>query len=307
MPQRPDAAARMRPAAERPLLTPLRAAAHPAARPVVAVHPGALPPAVWHDLAAALPEHSTPYLCDLGTVPAYVTAALDPAAPVPGVRDLAARCLGELTAAGLTDGPLTLVGWSFGGVVALEIAARLDARGAGPVTGLVVLDSIAPVAAFQRADDQLDPPTLLGWFAMYLGARRGHDLTLAPGALDGHGEDDGLDVLLGAALAQGVLPAGTEPAGLRKLYTAFRSGLLRNNRCTAGYLPAPLHTPITLLMPRRSLLPDSPDLGWEQLGTRPLRRIDVPGDHYTMLQQPRTAAVLAALLAAPDAVAPRTG
>jgi len=158
-----------RPPPPRPLLSALRPAAGPAGpavRPVVAVHPGALPASAWADLADRLPEDTAPYLCDLGTVTEYVTAALDPAAPVIGVRELAARCLAELTAAGLTERPFALVGWSFGGVVGYEIAARLDAEGrAGTLRELVVLDSIAPVAAFQRPDDALEPAMLLDWFA----------------------------------------------------------------------------------------------------------------------------------------------
>ncbi|HZF90501.1 thioesterase domain-containing protein [Streptomyces sp.] len=295
-----------RPPPPRPLLSALRPAAGPAGpavRPVVAVHPGALPASAWADLADRLPEDTAPYLCDLGTVTEYVTAALDPAAPVIGVRELAARCLAELTAAGLTERPFALVGWSFGGVVGYEIAARLDAEGrAGTLRELVVLDSIAPVAAFQRPDDALEPAMLLDWFAMYLGARRGHRL------VTGSAATRDLDALLDAAVAQGVLPAGTEPAGLRKLYTAFHAGLVRNNRCTAGYLPAPLDRTVTVVKPERSLLPASPDLGWSELSGRPVRLRHVPGDHYTMLGEPETGAALAALLTAPlQPVSPRPG
>ncbi|MER6347513.1 thioesterase domain-containing protein [Streptomyces sp. NPDC001595] len=285
----------------RPLLTPLRPA-DPAARPVVAVHPGALPATAWADLADRLPEDTAPYLLDLGAVPEYVTAALDPAAPVVGVRALAARCHTALTAGGLTERPLTLIGWSFGGVVGYEIAARLDAEGhGGSLQELVVLDSIAPVAAFQRPDDALEPALLLDWFAMYLGARRGRRLvTDAAATCD-------LDALLRAAVAQDVLPAGTEPAGLRKLYAAFHAGLVRNNRCTAGYLPDPLDRSVTVVKPERSLLPASPDLGWSGLSGRPPRHLAVPGDHYTMLREPETVTALTALAATAPQPAGPTG
>ncbi|RPF32266.1 thioesterase domain-containing protein [Streptomyces sp. TLI_185] len=297
MSPRPDTATPRRPGVARPLLTTL-APVDPAARPVVAVHPGALPATAWQPVAARLPEDHALHLCDLGNVPEYFAAALVPTLSVIGVQELAHRCLGELTAAGLTDRPFTLAGWSFGGVVAYEIAARLDAQGLGDrVEDLVVLDSIAPVPAFQRPDELLRPDMLLTWFAMYLGAKRGRRLTLEPTALDGLGEEEGLAVLLTAAVEQGVLQEGTEPAGLRKLYTAFHTGLVRNNRCTAGYLPAPLDRTVTVVKPERSLLPDSPDLGWSGLSGRPLRQLAVPGDHYTMLHEPETADALAALLA----------
>lgn len=310
----------LRQAARKPLLTAVRSggpAAGPAldraalpVRPVCAIHPGALPSTVWQSLAARLPEDSAPYVCDLGTVPAYFAAGLDPTAPVAGVGDLAALCLAELTAAGLTERPFTLVGWSFGGVVAYEIAARLDARGlGGTLEALVVLDSIAPIAEFERAEDELEPARLLDWFAMYLGARRGRRLTVDPRAFEGRRvEEDGLGILLDAAVAQGVLPADTEEAGLRKLFGAFRAGLVRNTRCTAGYLPDPLDRAVTVVRPERTLLPESPDLGWSRLSGRPLVRLDVPGDHYTLLQEPETVAALAALLGGTArATAPRTG
>ncbi|MDH6216861.1 thioesterase domain-containing protein [Streptomyces pseudovenezuelae] len=294
MSPRPDTAVAARRSLRRPLLTALGTAAGPTARTVCAVHPGALPPTIWQDLVARLPEDSAPHLCDLGNVPAYAMAALDPTAPVPGVRELAAQCLAELTAAGLTERQLTLIGWSFGGVVAYEIAAQLAAEGRGDVVdALVVLDSIAPVAAFQPADDALRPTLLLDWFAMYLGAKRGRRFDFVPT------DEDDLGTLLDAATAQGLLPADTEEAGLRKLFTAFHAGLVRNNRCTAGYLPDPLDRTITLVKPAGSLLPASPDLGWAGLSGRPLHKLTVPGDHYTLLGEPETVAALAALLAAP--------
>ncbi|MGI5453402.1 thioesterase domain-containing protein [Streptomyces sp. CA-249302] len=296
MSQRPEAVRRQR-GPEQSLLTSLGPARGDARKTVVAVHPGALPATVWRTALARLPEDGAPHLLDLGSVPEYFAAALVPTLSVIGVRELAERCLTELTDAGLTERPFTLVGWSFGGVVAYELAARLGDQGLGDrVEEFVVLDSIAPVAAFQRPEEELRPAMLLGWFAMYLGAKRRHRLEVEPGALEGLGEEDGLGVLLAEAVAQGVLPDGTEHAGLRKLYTAFHTGLVRNNRCTVGYLPAPLDRTITVVKPAGSLLPDSPDLGWAELSGRPLRRIAVPGDHYTMLQEPETADALAALL-----------
>ncbi|MGW3242434.1 thioesterase domain-containing protein [Streptomyces sp. NPDC001070] len=292
MSQRPDRTA------PRPVLTPLREPDGGAARRLYAVHPGALAAAAWEALAERLPGDTALSLFDLGNVPEFFAAALDPEAAAVSVGDLAERCLTELAASPPGDAPFSLVGWSFGGVVAYEIAARLDATGrGGRLEELVLLDSIAPVPAFKRADELLEPAMLLDWFAMYLGAKRGRPFTVSvPPVAD---TDEGLPALLAAATAQGVLPAGTELAGLRKLYAAYHGGLLRNNRCTAPYEPAPLHRAVTLVKPERSLLPDRGDLGWSLLSTRPVRQLGVPGDHYTMLREPTAVAVLAGLLADP--------
>ncbi len=299
----------------RPLLTHLRrgldegAAGSPAGRAprVYAVHPGALASDSWRDLAAALPENAGFALLDLQSVPEFMTAALAPAGSTageaePGVPDLARRCLAALAADRPAGAPFQLVGWSFGGVVAYEMAVQLAAAGQGAqLQDLVLLDSIAPVTAFKRPDELLDARMLLRWFAMYLGAKRGAALRLdLPSEVT---LDAGLDLLLTAATAQGVLPPDTEAAGLRKLYGAYAGGLSRNNRCTNPYTPAPLDRALTLVKPDGSLLPDRGDLGWSGLTPHPLRQLNVRGDHYTMLREPSAVPVLSGLLAEPSTVA----
>ncbi|MFF3650895.1 alpha/beta fold hydrolase [Streptomyces sp. NPDC002181] len=290
MSPRPD------PTAARPVLRLLRDADGPAGRRICAVHPGALAAAEWETLAARLPADTALHLLDLGNVPEFLTAALDPRAPAVSIGDLAARCLDELAAARIDTGPFTLAGWSFGGVVAYEIAARLDATGRGALLrDLVLLDSIAPVPAFKRTDELLDAAMLLDWFVMYLGAKRRSPFTVSipPLAVP----EDGLHLVLDAAVAQGLLPADTELAGLRKLYAAYQGGLSRNNRCTAPYEPGPLERPLALVKPERSLLPAEGDLGWSGLSSHPVRQVDVPGDHYTMLRDPEAVNALVGLLA----------
>lgn len=295
MPPRPD------PSGPRPVLRTLRAPDGPAAHRVCVVHPGALASGEWAAVAGRLPGDTAFDLLDLGNVPEFLAAALDARAPVVPVTDLAARCLDELDAAGAVAEPFTLVGWSFGGVVAFEMAARLDAAGNGEVVrDLVLLDSIAPVPAFKRTDELMEPAMLLDWFAMYLAAKRGRPLTLGLTADERRrlaAPEDGLPQVLEAAVAQGVLPPGTELAGLRKLYAAYQGGLSRNNRSTAPYEPAPLDRALTLVKPAGSLLPTSGDLGWSGLAARPVRQVDVPGDHYTMLRDPEAVGVLSGLLA----------
>jgi thioesterase domain-containing protein len=265
------------------------------------VHPGALASGEWSAVAGRLPRDTAFDLLDLGNVPEFLAAALDAGAPVVPVTDLAARCLDELAAAGAVAEPFTLVGWSFGGVVAFEMAARLDAAGNGAaVRDLVLLDSIAPVPAFKRTDELMEPAMLLDWFAMYLAAKRGRSLTLGLTAGECRhiaAPEDGLPHVLEAAVAQQVLPPGTELAGLRKLYAAYQGGLSRNNRSTAPYEPAPLDRALTLVKPAGSLLPAGGDLGWSGLSARPVRQVDVPGDHYTMLRDPEAVGVLSGLLA----------
>ncbi|MFC4030061.1 thioesterase domain-containing protein [Streptomyces polygonati] len=280
--------------------------AGPAGHTVFVVHPGALPATVHRTLAAALPEGTGLTVLDLSALPEYWEPALTGDQPSTTVDDLAARLL-ELLLAEVAGGSFALAGWSFGGVVAhtmttLPAAGRLPGR-------LVLLDSIAPTEAYTPAEDDLDQPMLLDWFAMYLGAKRGRQLPGAPDRYAGHSPESGLAAVLEASVGAGALPADTSLPGLRKLYDTFVDGLLRNNRLTAAHRPRPAALPLVLLKAERSLIHGDPDLGWPELAARGLTVLPCPGDHYTMLSRSDSAAVIAhALLAdAPDGVpAPRT-
>ncbi|MEU6987957.1 thioesterase [Streptomyces sp. NPDC046324] len=177
----------------------------PGGRTVYALHPGALPVATWANLAGALPQDTGFVVLDVGAVPAYVEAALDPgasdltvgrlvdilidayradigttAAGAAGGAEAAAGGAGPAgdggaEAAGGPAGPVTFVGWSFGGVLAHGMTERLKPE--ERPDGIVLLDSIAPTETYTYAeDDFVDPRIVLRWFAMFLGAKRGTDV-----------------------------------------------------------------------------------------------------------------------------------
>ncbi|HSV67635.1 MAG TPA: thioesterase domain-containing protein [Mycobacteriales bacterium] len=290
MPRPPDRG----PTARSPLLRPTRPA-HGAERlRAYGVHPGGLPADVWQGLGAALPPDVGLAVFDLQTMPEYFEAALTGAQPAISLAEMARRCMLELTASHPPGLPFTLVGWSFGGVVAFELTRRMYA-GAAPL-GLAVLDSIAPTPDFKRTDELLEPPLLVRWFAMYLAAKRGRPLTAEPG-VGGETAEDGLAEVLATATATGVLPADTTMPGLRKLYDSFVAGLVRNNRLVLPYEPGWSDRPLTLVKPVRGLLPDHGLLGWDELA--PVRAVASPGDHYSMLFDPSAWALVADLISRP--------
>jgi thioesterase domain-containing protein len=255
------------------------------------VHPGALAPQVYEGLAEVLPEGDGLTVLDLGAVPEYADAALTGGRAATTVPALAERLLAAMEP---VSGPHTLAGWSFGGVMALAMAHALPT--AQRPERVVLLDSIAPTEAYQQPDDALQPALLLDWFAMYLGAKRDRPVPLAPGALDGLGVDDGLPVVLDAAVSAGTLLPDTPLPGLRKLYDTYVDGLLRNNRLTSPYRPAPAPLPLVLVKAERSLIPGDETLGWLPLAPHGLTVHLCPGDHYTMLGRPDSLGVLARLL-----------
>lgn len=262
------------------------------------VHPGALAAGVHRTLAAALPDGVGLTVLDLTGLPAYWEAALNGGRAGTTVEAIADRLAAELLRlhdGGERDGgERTLAGWSFGGVVAQAVVERLPA-GLRP-RRLVLLDSIAPVGGYQQPDDALEPPLLLGWFAMYLGAKRGRAVDVAADRLAGCGVEDGLRLVLEAAAESGALPADTPEPGLRKLYDTYVDGLLRNNRLTAPYTPEPSSVPLVLVTAEHGLIPGDLTLGWDTLAPHGLDVHHSPGDHYTMLSRPDAAAVIAGLV-----------
>ncbi|MFI6011211.1 thioesterase domain-containing protein [Streptomyces sp. NPDC051243] len=280
----------MRPPREpRPPVARTFRTAEPGRRTVYMVHPGALPAQAYQGLADALPECDGLTVLDLGAVPEYAEAALTGGRAATTVPALAERLLAAMAP---VDGPYTLAGWSFGGVLAVEMARALRPE------RLVLLDSIAPTDEYKQPDDALEPALLLGWFAMYLGAKRDSAVELAPDALTGLGTEEGLPVVLDAAVAAGALLPGTPLPGLRKLYDTYVDGLLRNNRLTAPHRPEPAPVPLVLVKAERSLLPGDPTLGWPPLAPHGLTVRGCPGDHYTMIGRPDSLDVIAPLLRA---------
>jgi thioesterase domain-containing protein len=290
MSRRPDGPHRGAPA----LLSTVRPARGPERLRVYGVHPGGLAATAWSGLADLLPDDVGLSVLDLQSVPEYFAAALTGGTPDITLPELAA-CAGDALRADRPDGlPFVLVGWSFGGVVAYEISRSLaPAR-------LILLDSIAPTDDFKRADDLLDPPLLIRWFAMYLAAKRGRPLAAEPG-IDAPTTEAGLATVLATASASGVLPDGTEPAGLRKLYDSYVAGLRRNNHLVLPYAPPASDQPIVLVKPARGLLPEYDDLGWRELA--PVTVVPAPGDHYSILFDPSAWAVVADQVSTPPASA----
>ncbi|MFF2142343.1 alpha/beta fold hydrolase [Kitasatospora sp. NPDC058190] len=265
-----------------------------------AVHPGALPSNVWGGITQALPGDCGAVVLDLAGVPEYFEAALSGGHTELTVASLVDRLVAEYRADRVRQsagGPVTFVGWSFGGVLAQAMAERLT-RPERP-DRLVLLDSIAPTDAYQQPDDALDPPLLLRWFAMYLGAKRGRAVSFGPGGSVGLDTGTGLVRLLDAAIDCGALAEGTPLPGLRKLYDTYVDGLLRNNRLTATHRPAPSSVPLVLVKAADSLIPEDETLGWAELAPHGLAVHTAPGDHYTMLSRPDAAAVIAELIRRP--------
>jgi amino acid adenylation domain-containing protein len=180
------------------------------------------------------------------------------------------------------QGPYRLAGYSFGGVMAYEMAARLRAAGE-EVAFLGLFDTENPAAAWRRY-------SLAERAAVFWRASAGRALPLRLARLLGR-IAAGIEVHFRVKLEQ----AAVRHFRRSSPYGRLRALQVREQHATAmdAYRPAPLDLPLHLF--RTAAVDDkfavAPDYGWSALTPR-LRIADVPGEHLTMFS-PRNAPALA--------------
>jgi|GEM_PF-138691 len=207
--------------------------------------------------------------------------------PPRSIEDLAGRYVDELTRAEPHE-PYLLAGWSMGGLIAYEMARRLEASGR-PVALVALLDS-APVGPLDG--DRVEEESLRHLMA---------DLGLQPDGLAfdeagsaGERTDDRLNRLLDHARRVGALPADMGLPGFQRLLDTAVAHLEAVRR----YVPGPYGGVVTLLDAEESLGREQAHVRrWHELAGSVVRHV-VPGDHSRMLQPPDAAALAERLVAA---------
>jgi thioesterase domain-containing protein len=180
-----------------------------------------------------------------------------------------------------------LVGWSFGGPVAVELA-RLAEIGGTPPDAVILLDSATPAVLCER--QRSGPVEIAALFGVQ------------PPRMPPDSSDDAvLDAIAGALSV--VSPGlGITADDLAPFVTTYRWHL---KAARAGWSGLPCRAPVTLVRAaEESGWGDAPDdLGWSAVFDRPLTRRWAAGTHHT-LTDPEHAARLAGLIE--DVVAART-
>jgi len=187
------------------------------------------------------------------------------------------------------SGPYLLGGWSYGGIVAYEMAAQLERQGAS-VSLLALLDSGAPIHSFTMPE--LDDAALLAWFARDLGACEDGDIDTLLAALRRLDPADQIRHVLDR----------TQSAGdLRPLVEVFKTHLRALHRYESPACSAPillLRCPEIFHWFRTGALgsseaadPRDPALGWRKVGTGAVEVCTIPGDHYSLLTDPHVGPV----------------
>ena len=191
----------------------------------------------------------------------------DETIPEATVEGLAARHL-EALREHQGRGPYFLGGWSFGGVVAYEMACRLAALGE-EIGLLALIDSRAP-GALPAPADPVEGATLVAMLAREIGA-----------ASDG--VERSIDDIVERAKSSGLLPPEVGPAEIRRLLEVLAANL----KALRSYLPGPYAGRVTLFRAVESTtLHRDTTLGWRALASRGVEVHEIPGDHYSMVREP---------------------
>jgi amino acid adenylation domain-containing protein len=256
--------------------------------PLVCIHPAGGSVLCYRELARALdPEQPVFGLEAQGMA--------DGEAPLSSMEAIAERSLAILLTA-LPQGPYRLLGWSFGGLVAYEVACRLAASGRGAEL-LAILDAgPEPAAAPATAHPRLDGADLLAAaFQSILPVTADQVRAMPP--------DEWLPRLLGQARDAGKLPAGIDLAHARRLLAAFQA----HQRAARAYRPGSYPGRVILVRatgaPRAAgpALPPAPDAAGGAGNAREPRRdptlewsglaaavevLAMPGEHEQMVAPP---------------------
>jgi thioesterase domain-containing protein len=190
------------------------------------------------------------------------------------------------------QGPYSLVGWSFGGFVAYEMARQLRLAGE-EVAHLSLLDTAVGVDGPREEADE----------AQILGEILDGVLPLSVAELRRLG---GLDAQLGHVFAlagkQGLLPADFDPRQARRLVEVYRA----SHRAALGFNPGTFPGRLTLFRAEEAAGPlaelgrHDPTYGWGRLAAEVEVRV-VPGRHETLIRRPWVESLAAELIGALDA------
>jgi amino acid adenylation domain-containing protein len=188
-------------------------------------------------------------------------------------------------------GPYHLVGYSFGCVVAFEIAQQLKRRGED-ICSLALVDGISPLIS-QNVEERGEAYMLAG-IARDMGRTSGVDFQLPHKMFAQLAPEEALTFILEKMKTAGLIPADVGFPWLQK----FMLGLKTRMSAIKDYQPQPYEGVITLLR-SSEVEPESAKAwlevgvdvreatrGWNELSSEPLEILFVPGYHATMFHKP---------------------
>jgi arthrofactin-type cyclic lipopeptide synthetase C len=246
----------------------------------------------FNDLVDSLGELQPVY----GIQPRGMDGVLVPHCTVPAAADCYLKAIKHV----VPDGPIHLLGHSFGGWVAFELAQKLRESGS-PVASLTIVDSMPPSDANEIKE--YSNSDVLAAFISILEQLADRSLNLSIGFLDSLDEPGKLKVLHERAVRAGLMSSRSDADALKGPLRTFASCM------RTAYQPAfvyPEFVRIVLLSDQRCFNRNSWRVdeqrrleGWRKYGSD-LEFSRGPGNHMTVLKPPHVGAFVRWLRTGPS-------
>jgi thioesterase domain-containing protein len=241
-------------------------------RPLFLVHPVGGNVLCYADLAHQLGPDQPVY--------AFQAVGMDgEQPPYASVEEMASRYVDDLRAV-QPEGPYLLGGWSMGGVIAYEMARRLQAQGQ-QVDLLAMLDSKAPRP--NQEEEELSEIELMAHFARDIGLDIS-GMVGSPDEFQGLQTDEILSRLLRRAIDSYLLPPYIGIEQVRHLFRVFTT----NVAASRSYVPRESSCRIVLFKASEASRGADGDsaMGWGGLAANGVETHKVPGNHYAIVREP---------------------
>ncbi|HSF42717.1 MAG TPA: amino acid adenylation domain-containing protein [Thermoanaerobaculia bacterium] len=264
---------------------------HGARPPLYCIHPGHGTIVCYLDLAYHLGQDQ----------PFYGVQALDVdhnRDPYISIEEMATRYVHALREF-QPEGPYYLSGWSFGGLVAFEMARQLVCQGA-EVARLLLLDCSVPAISeeMSRIDASLMRAFLLVVHAREVAQFAGKEPTrLTPYDIAGLPPDEQMELLLDDLVQREAIPLDVDRDMLRRYFEVRMARIEAMNRYVPKHYAGQLTLFRTVELNQDILLKEVRDIyekatlgdpayGWREIVRGPVEIREVPGHHESMIREP---------------------
>ncbi|GAB0105333.1 hypothetical protein JMUB6875_43110 [Nocardia sp. JMUB6875] len=257
--------------------------------PLFLVHPLGGTVSCYVPLSRYLPLDQPLYALQAAGIDAGTT-------PLQSIPDMAAHYVRAIRRV-QPEGPYHIGGWSLGGFIAFEMLRQLEAQGQ-EIPTFVLLDSMMGRAESSSDAMAMATHRLFMWELLH--GDRAETAAIAEIPADLRTEDEVLQYILDRAVAEGVLPEGSPLGLIRRLFAVFEATW----RAAVEYEPQITRHDLTLLHaaePLPEILTPTHDAvgslhrdatnGWDAMTTGEVDVIEVPGNHLTMMDEPRVEAL----------------
>ncbi|MCP5005059.1 MAG: non-ribosomal peptide synthetase, partial [Planctomycetes bacterium] len=173
-------------------------------------------------------------------------------------------------------GPYQLAGWSFGGLVAFEMAIQLQTQGKS-VSLLALLDKPVPSFTQNHYGPENDAQLLVDLFA-------GEEISLSLEHMKKLTPDEQLTYAIDKGKGVGLFPPDVDLAQARRFMQVYKT----NTTAAMRYQPRSYIGKIILFRATEGVAAESlePDFGWGEHATEGVEIIRVPGNHQDMVKSP---------------------